>query len=51
MDNFIFKSKIENHIEIKKTLLDQINLIPNNPMHHKQIKIYHTDWNLSLIHI
>ena len=46
MNNFIFKSKIENHIEIKKTLLDQINLIPNNPIHHKQDKIYHSDWNL-----
>ena len=46
MNNYIFKTSIENHTEIKKTLLDQINLIPNNPINTKQCKLYHTDWNL-----
>ena len=46
MNNFIFKTNIENHDKIKKTLLDQINLIPNNPIHTEKCKLYHTDWNL-----
>tara|TARA_R100000278_G_scaffold91033_1_gene69381 strand:+ start:70 stop:561 length:492 start_codon:yes stop_codon:yes gene_type:complete len=44
--NYIFKSKVENHKEIKNKLLQQINLIPNNPMNFKGQNISHTDWNL-----
>lgn len=40
--NYIFKSKVENHQEIKEKLLQQINLIPLNPYN----EIFHTDWNL-----
>jgi len=40
--NYIFKSKVENHQEIKEKLLQQINLIPQNPYEY----IFHTDWNL-----
>ena len=44
--NFIFKSKVPNHEEIKKILLQQINLIPKNPMISERENILHTDWNL-----
>jgi hypothetical protein len=44
--NYIFKSKVENHQEIKKKLLQQINLIPQNPLIEKVQNIIHTDWNL-----
>jgi hypothetical protein len=44
--NYIFKSKVENHQEIKKKLLQQINLIPQNPIVEKGQNIIHTDWNL-----
>ena len=44
--NFIFKSKVPNHEEIKKILLQQINLIPKNQMISERENILHTDWNL-----
>ena len=46
--NFIFKSKVPNHQEIKNTLLQQINLIPKNPYIKPESgeHILHTDWNL-----
>ena len=44
--NYIFKSKVENHQEIKEKLLQQINLIPQNPIVEKGQNIIHTDWNL-----
>ena len=46
--NYIFKSKVENHQEIKEKLLQQINLIPQNPLIEKGQNIIHTDWNLPL---
>ena len=44
--NYIFKSKVENHQEIKDTLLQQINLIPQNPILDNKQNIFHTDYNL-----
>lgn len=44
--NYIFKSKVENHQEIKEKLLQQINLIPQNPLIEKADNILHTDFNL-----
>jgi len=44
--NYIFKSKVPNHEEIKKILLQQINLIPRNPYITEGENIIHTDWNL-----
>ena len=44
--NYIFKSKVENHREIKEKLLQQINLIPQNPLFGNGQNIIHTDWNL-----
>ena len=44
--NYIFKSKVENHQEIKTKLLQQIDLIPQNPFIDKGSHIIHTDWNL-----
>ena len=44
--NYIFKSKVENHQEIKEKLLQQINLIPQNPIIEDGDNIFHTDWNL-----
>jgi len=46
MMNYIFKSKVENHQQIKKQLLEQINLIPKNPIISQRENILHTDWNL-----
>jgi|TARA_Y100000114_G_scaffold128755_1_gene125914 hypothetical protein len=46
MNNYIYQSKIKNHSEIKTTLLNQINLIPNNPVNDSKCKLFHTDWNL-----
>ena len=44
--NYIFKSKVENHQVIKEKLLQQINLIPRNPLIVKGQNIFHTDWNI-----
>lgn len=44
--NYIFKSKVENHQEIKEKLLHQINLIPKNSIISKEESILHTDWNI-----
>ena len=46
--NFIFKSKVPNHQQIKEKLLYQINLIPTNPYMKEDSgeNILHTDWNL-----
>jgi hypothetical protein len=44
--NYIFKSKVENHREIKEKLLQQIDLIPKNPIVNQGDNIMHTDWNL-----
>tara|TARA_Y100001972_G_scaffold98394_1_gene121780 strand:+ start:1030 stop:1521 length:492 start_codon:yes stop_codon:yes gene_type:complete len=44
--NYIFKTKVESHQEIKEKLLEQINQIPNNPMRSEGQNIIHTDWNL-----
>ena len=44
--NYIFKSKVENHREIKEKILQQINLIPQNPLFGNGQNIIHTDWNL-----
>lgn len=44
--NYIYQSKVENHQEIKEKLLQQINLIPQNPIVDKDQNILHTDWNL-----
>ena len=44
--NYIFKSKVENHQDIKEKLLQQINLIPLNPLVGKGDNILHSDWNL-----
>lgn len=44
--NYIFKSKVANHQQIKEQLLQQINLIPNNPIMENQQNIFHTDYNL-----
>ena len=46
MDSLIFKTSVPNHSEVKKQLLDQINLIPNNPISEQAQQIFHTDWNL-----
>lgn len=46
MINYIFKTKVDNHQEIKEELLQKINLIPQNPMTVKDSKILHTDWHL-----
>ena len=48
MKDFIFKSKVDNHQQIKKTLLEQINLIPKNSVMHEKDNILHTDWNLPM---
>jgi len=44
--NYFFKTKVENHAEIKEKLLEQFNLIPNNPFTNQHQNILHTDWNL-----
>ena len=44
--NYIFKSKVDNHQQIKEQLLQQINLIPNNPIMENGQNIFHTDYNL-----
>mgnify|MGYP001498194664 CR=1 FL=1 len=44
--DYFFKTKVENHLQIKEKLLEQINLIPNNPFINKNQNIIHTDWNL-----
>lgn len=46
MSNYIFKSKVANHQQIKNKLLEQINLIPLNPLQDKGQNIFHTDWNI-----
>ena len=46
MNNYIFKSKVANHQQIKNKLLEQINLIPLNPLQDKGQNIFHTDWNI-----
>lgn len=43
---YIYKSKVKNHKEIKKTLLEQINLIPQNSIITNKSNILHSDWNL-----
>tara|TARA_Y100001937_G_scaffold127119_1_gene198319 strand:- start:3028 stop:3531 length:504 start_codon:yes stop_codon:yes gene_type:complete len=43
---YIFKSKVENHQEIKKKLLQQIDLIPKNPFQKQGQELMHTDWNI-----
>ncbi len=43
--DYIFKSKIGNQ-ETKAKLLEQINLIPTNPLVEENQNIIHTDWNL-----
>ena len=43
---YIYKTSVENHDEIKKLLLEQIDLIPNNPFNVDGCKLFHTDWNL-----
>jgi len=48
MENFFYKTTIQNHDKIKKILLDQINLIPNNPINTPECKLFHTDWNLPI---
>ena len=48
MKDLIFKSKVDNHEQVKKILLEQINLIPKNPFVHEKDNILHTDWNLPL---
>ena len=44
--NYFFKTKVENHSQIKEKLLKQIDLIPNNPFINQNQNIIHTDWNL-----
>jgi len=44
--NYFFKTKVENHFQIKEKLLEQIDLIPNNPFINQNQNIIHTDWNL-----
>ena len=44
--NYIFKTKVHNHAEVKQNLLDQINLIPTNPIKNDTDDIFHTDYNL-----
>ena len=44
--NYIFKTKVHNHSEIKQNLLDLINLIPTNPIKNETDNIFHTDYNL-----
>ena len=44
--NYFFKTKVENHDEIKEKLLEQFNLIPNNPFSNHHQDILHTDWNM-----
>ena len=44
--DYIFKTKVHNHSEIKQNLLDLINLIPTNPIKNKTDDILHTDYNL-----
>ena len=43
--DYIFKSKIGNQ-EIRNKLLEQIDLIPKNPLQDDDQDILHTDWNL-----
>tara|TARA_R100001163_G_C4933058_1_gene108166 strand:+ start:65 stop:565 length:501 start_codon:yes stop_codon:yes gene_type:complete len=43
--DLIFKSKVGNK-EIKDKLLEQIHLIPTNPIVENDQNILHTDWNL-----
>lgn len=43
---YIFKSKVENHQEIKEKLLQQIDLIPKNPFKKIGQELIHTDWNI-----
>ena len=45
-DHFISKYKVENFVQIKKILMEKINLIPTNPLNELGQKISHTDWNL-----
>jgi quercetin dioxygenase-like cupin family protein len=44
--DYIFKTKALDHEKVKQLLLDQIDLIPNNPVVENQQNIFHTDWNL-----
>jgi hypothetical protein len=44
--NYIFRSKLSNHLEVKDKLIEQIKLIPKNPYIDKNQNILHTDWNL-----
>lgn len=46
--NYIFKSKVRNHEQIKEQLLNLIDLIPLNSyiMEESGENILHTDWNL-----
>ena len=46
MKDLIFKSKVDNHEQFKKILLQQINLIPKNSIMSENDNISHTDWNL-----
>jgi hypothetical protein len=43
---YIFKTKVQSFQDVKNKLLEQINLIPNNPMQSEGQNITHTDWNL-----
>lgn len=45
-DHFVSKYKVENFVQIKKILMEKINLIPTNPLNQLGQKISHTDWNL-----
>lgn len=49
LPDFIYKSSVVNHQEIKQQLLDKMNLIPTNPIIGEgriMTKIFHTDWNM-----
>jgi hypothetical protein len=48
VQDFIYKSKVDNHQQIKQTLIEQINLIPKNPIMHDKNNILHTDWKLPM---
>ena len=45
---YIFKSKVSNHQEMKKILLQQIDLIPRNPLKDNGQNIIHTDYTLPI---
>ena len=44
--NYFFKTKVEDHAQIKEKLLEQINLIPKNSFINENQNIIHTDWNI-----